>query len=78
MKNVAILVVQYDTISKRYETEMTYLSDVETEDKEDELYISSSPHVNLEFIRYGVGTEKIKKLEEIQRNYNNKNLDNII
>lgn len=40
MKNVAILVVQYDTISKNYETDLTYCNNHDKVNSE--LYISNS------------------------------------
>ena len=71
MKNVAILVIQYDKISKLYEVDMTYLNN---HDKvNNELYISSSPNVTTEFVKFAIGSQEIKELVKLETVYRNKN-----
>ena len=71
MKNVAILVVQYDKVSKLYEVDMTYLNNHDKVNKE--LYISSSPNVTTELVKFAIGSQEIKELEKLETVYRNKN-----
>lgn len=78
MKNVAILVVHFDTISRKYECDLTYL------DKHDkvnnELYISSSNKVITELVKFGIGKEQIIELEQMKNSYleqNHKSADDV-
>lgn len=69
--NVAILVVQYDILCKKYETDLTYCHNHAKVNNE--LYISSSPYVKLEIIKFARGSKEIRKLEKLQDEYRRQN-----
>ncbi len=71
MKNVAILVVHYDSIAQRYETDMTYPCTMKEYNKD--LYISISPKVETVLARVAVGSEAIQELEDLVKEYHKKN-----
>jgi hypothetical protein len=71
MKKTAILVVLYDTISKKYETDLTYCH---KHDKvNNELYTGNNSKVIIELIKFGYGQEQINELIEIEKCYKLKN-----
>jgi len=63
--------VQYDTVTKKYETDLTYCHNHDKVNKE--LYISISPLVFTELVKFAVGSKEIKELEELNLFYRNKN-----
>lgn len=72
LRKIAILTVQFDTVAKLYETDLKYFSEINN-DNDRNVYVSTSPKVNLEFIKIGIGKKEIKELQNIETQYIVKN-----
>lgn len=57
LRKIAILTVQFDTVAKLYETDLKYFSEINN-DNDRNVYVSTSPKVNLEFIKIGIGKKR--------------------
>ena len=55
---VAICTFEYDSIAKTYTSEWVI---AENNDKVNDVYVSSSPHVTTE-VKYAIGSKKIQEL----------------